>query len=142
MERKPFVLAGRVFLTPSMTSTIPNYTMQCVALPSKILQGIDRLSRNFLWGSSESKKKLHLIGWNKITKPKEERGLGIQAAKPKNTTLLAKLNWRYHSEKSSLWARVLTQKYHNKRRVSRTQENPISCSPTWSALKKKERHIQ
>lgn len=72
--------------------------MQCVALPSKILQGIDRLSRNFLWGSSESKKKLHLIGWNKITKPKEEGGLGIQAAKPKNTTLLAKLNWRYHSE--------------------------------------------
>ena len=66
--------------------------MQCVALPFKILQGIDRLSRNFLWGSSENKKKLHLISWGKITKPKEEGGLGIQAAKPKNTALLAKLN--------------------------------------------------
>ena len=29
--------AGRVVLTQSMTLTIPNYNMQCVALPSKIL---------------------------------------------------------------------------------------------------------
>ena len=53
--------AGRVVLTQSMTSTIPNYTMQCIALPAKIHLGIDRLSRNFLWGSSENKKKLHLL---------------------------------------------------------------------------------
>ena len=94
--------AGRVVLTQSMTSTIPNYTMQFIALPAKIHQGIDRLSRNFLWGSSENKKKLHLISWEKVAKSKKEGGLGIQAAKPKNTALLAKLNWRFNSEKSSL----------------------------------------
>ncbi|KAL0001243.1 hypothetical protein SO802_015024 [Lithocarpus litseifolius] len=54
--------AGRIVLTQSVTSTIPNYTMQCVALPPKILKGIDRLNMNFLRGSSDSKKKLHLIG--------------------------------------------------------------------------------
>ena len=102
--------ASRVVLTQSVTSTIPNYTMECVALPSNILQGIDWLSRNFLWGSSENKKKLHLISWEKVTKSKEEGGLGIQAAKPKNTALLAKLNWRFNSEKSSLWVRVLSKK--------------------------------
>ena len=37
---------------------------------------------------------MHVIGWRKIVKPKEDRGLGIQAAKTKNTALLAKLNWR------------------------------------------------
>ena len=85
--------------------------MQCVALPPKILQGIDKLNRNFIWGSSKNKKKVHLIGWNKVIKAKEEGGLGIQATKLKNTALLAKLNWRFHSEKSFLWVKVLTNKY-------------------------------
>lgn len=49
--------AGRTILTKSVTSTIPNYVMQCTALPAKILQGVDRLSRNFLWGSIKNKKK-------------------------------------------------------------------------------------
>lgn len=49
--------AGRTILTKSVTSTIPNYVMQCTTLPAKILQGVDRLSRNFLWGSIKNKKK-------------------------------------------------------------------------------------
>lgn len=79
--------------------------MQSVVLPPKILQGIDKLDRNFIWDSSENRKKVHLIGWRKVTKAKEEGGLGIHAAKPKNTALLAKLSWRFHAEKSSLWVR-------------------------------------
>lgn len=85
--------------------------MQCFALLPKFLKSVDRLSCNFLWGSSENKKKLHLIGWKKITKPKKEGGLGIQTTKEKNKALLAKLNWRFNTEKDSLWARVLSQKY-------------------------------
>lgn len=81
-------------LTQAVTSTIPNYTMQCVALPPKILLHIDWLSRNFLWGTSDNKRKIHLVGWKKITKPKKEGGLGLQSAKAKNIGLLAKLNWR------------------------------------------------
>ena len=49
--------AGQLVLTQAVTTTIPNYVMQCVALPVKILNSVDRLSRNFLWGSSERKKK-------------------------------------------------------------------------------------
>ena len=128
--------AGRTILTRSVTSTIPNYVMQCSALPAKILQGIDRLSRNFLWGSSKTKKKFHLIGWEKITKSRDEGGLGIHAAKPKNTALLAKLNWRFNTEKSSLWVRVLTHKYRPRRGLSHATSNCTSCSPTWTALRK------
>lgn len=40
--------AGRLVLTQAITTTIPNYVMQCVALPAKILNSVDRLSRNFL----------------------------------------------------------------------------------------------
>lgn len=40
--------ASCLVLTQAVTSTIPNYVMQCVALPPKILNCVDRLSRNFL----------------------------------------------------------------------------------------------
>ena len=100
-------MAGRAVLIQVSISTIPAYIMQCVSLPSKNQNGIDKISQNFLWGTTEStkkkKKKKHWIGWNKITKPKKEGGLGFQTAKGKNTALLAKLNWRFHPKKESLW---------------------------------------
>ena len=86
--------AGRLVLTQAVTTIIPNYAMQCVALLVKILNSIERLSHNFLWGSFVSKKKIHLVTWKRITKPKREGGLGIQAAREKNIASLAKLNWR------------------------------------------------
>jgi len=57
------------------------------------------------------KKKLHLVGWNKIIKSKNEGGLGIQATRARNIALLAKLNWRLYQEKDALWAKVVLNKY-------------------------------
>lgn len=83
-------------------SSIPNYVMQGAALLVHLCDKLDKISRDFLWGSTSEKKKLHLVGWNKIIKPKEEGGLGIQAARAKNIAILAKLNWRMNQEKEAL----------------------------------------
>ena len=104
-------LAGRSVLVQASSSTIPNYVMQCALLPSKILDGIDRVNGNFLWGTSEQAKKVHWVGWDKITRPKAEGALGLQSSKGRNIALLSKLNWRFHTERESLWARVLKNKY-------------------------------
>jgi hypothetical protein len=103
--------AGRVVLIQSVTSSLPAYYMQNTALPSSICNELDRLNRNFLWGSSNERKKMHLVSWEKVCRPKGEGGLGIYATKPRNKALLAKLNWRLHDEKESWWARTLTAKY-------------------------------
>ena len=55
-------LAGRAVLVQTSTSTIPAYTMQCSFLPDRILQGVDRVNRKFLWGSTDSVKKMHWVG--------------------------------------------------------------------------------
>ena len=47
-------LAGRPVLVQASSTAIPAYVMQCTHIPNKILEGIDRVNRNFLWGSSES----------------------------------------------------------------------------------------
>ena len=67
-------LVGRAVLIQTSTSTIPAYVMQCMALSNKLLDNIDRVNRNFLWGSTEDAKKTHWVGWHKVTKSKEEGG--------------------------------------------------------------------
>ena len=98
-------LAGRAVLVQSSTETIPSYAMQCSYLSDRILQGVDHVNRNFIWGSTDTVKKMHWVGWHKVTKSKSEGGLGLQTAKGRNVALLAKLNWRLHTERESPWAR-------------------------------------
>ena len=117
-------------------TAIPNYVMQGAALPTHLCDKLDKINRDFLWGSSLEKRKLHLVGWNKIIKSKEEGGLGIQEAKAKNIALLAKLNWRLYQEKESLWARVILQKYCSSSRRNSKDPDKLPCSPCWSAIKK------
>ena len=84
-------MAGRLTLIKSVLSAIPSYVMQGCFLPNRIHTNLDRISRNFLWGSTEEKRKIYLVGWNKVTKPKANGGLGLHAAKERNLTLAAKL---------------------------------------------------
>ena len=44
-------------------------------------------------------RKIHWVGWQKVTKPKDEGGFGLQTAKGRNIALLAKLNWRLATKK-------------------------------------------
>ena len=44
-------LAGRTMLIQASLAAIPSYVMQCTHLPVRILDGIDRVNRNFLWCS-------------------------------------------------------------------------------------------
>uniref|UniRef100_A0A7N2M5G8 Uncharacterized protein n=1 Tax=Quercus lobata TaxID=97700 RepID=A0A7N2M5G8_QUELO len=66
--------------------------VKCATLPGRVLDGIDRVNRNFLWGSTENQRKMHWVGWQKVTRAKEEGGLGLQTARGRNIALLAKLN--------------------------------------------------
>ena len=128
--------AGRAVLIQASSVAIPAYVMQCTHISNKILEGIDRANRNFLWGSLESSKKIHWVGWHKVAKSKEEGGLGLQIAKGRNTALLAKLNWRFHVEKEAIWAKVLRQKYYSNRRINSANADRHLGSHIWKALKK------
>lgn len=74
-------MVGRCVLTNSITSAIPAYIMQGIILPARIHNALDKINRNFVWGSTEVKRKIHLVGWDKVTSHKDEGGLGIKATK-------------------------------------------------------------
>ena len=126
-------MAGRLILTQAVTTSIPSYVMQGALLPGKILQRLDKVNRDFLWGSTEEKKKLHLVSWKKITKPKRFGGLGLQSAKEKNLALLAKLCWRFKTNHVDGWANALRKKY-----LGPPRPRKCNFSKTWKALKKGE----
>uniref|UniRef100_A0A2N9IZP5 C2H2-type domain-containing protein n=1 Tax=Fagus sylvatica TaxID=28930 RepID=A0A2N9IZP5_FAGSY len=102
--------AGRVILVQSVTSAIPAYYMQNVALPTRVCSTLDKLNRDFLWGSTEESKKMHMVSWGKICRPRDLGGLGLYSTKARNIALLAKLNWRAMEDPNSLWAKTLIAK--------------------------------
>lgn len=78
---------------------------------------------------------MHLVGWEKIIRPKEEGSLGIQSTRAKNNALLAKLNWRMYPEKEVVWTRILLNKYCSNSRRRAANPNALPSSPNWTAIK-------
>ena len=67
-------LAGRTMLIQASSTSVPAYVMQCSQLPCKVLDGIDRVNRNFLWGSSEVGKKSTRLAGRKSPRLKKKGG--------------------------------------------------------------------
>ena len=63
-------MAGRVVIAQSVLSAIPAYMMQECMLLTRILNNLDKVSKNFVWGSTEDHEKPHMVGWGKVTKTK------------------------------------------------------------------------
>ena len=72
-------------LIKATVTSIPEYIMQCHKLPVKVCEEVNKLVRDFLWGSTVDKKKMHLVGWNKVTNPINLGGLGIFESKECNS---------------------------------------------------------
>lgn len=104
-------LAGRATLISSTLSRQLTYYMQYTLLPSKTIKATDQIQRNFLWGTNDTKRKLHLISWDLVTKKKDQGELGLRKAKTKNEALLA---WRLANNSMSLWAKNLITKYSSR----------------------------
>lgn len=85
--------AGRLVLIKVVHTALPLFTMQCCALPKATTNAIDKLSRDFLWGSSLNRRKLHMVGWEDIPRPKHLGGLGIRSVADCNLIALANSAW-------------------------------------------------
>ena len=57
---------GRLMLIKAAVTTIPEYTMKCYKIPVRICNEVDKLVRNFLWGSMIERKKMHMVGWSQV----------------------------------------------------------------------------
>ena len=123
-------MAGRLILLKAALDSTPIYWLSLYKLPVSVLNCIEKLRRQFLWGeSSPAQRKLHLIGWERICKNKQDGGLGIAAIENRNSVLLAKWWWRAYSERGSLWNNFFVSCYGPKWNYDLGGLNPKDCSP-------------
>lgn len=68
----------RTTLAREKLDAIPAYSMKYFKLPQKTCHQIDKIQRDFIWGSTSEKQKIHYLCWDKITKAKNHGGLGLR----------------------------------------------------------------
>jgi len=113
-------------------SSIPAYYMQINWLPQSICDSIDQTTRNFVWRGPNDKG-IHLVGWNKIARPKHLGGLGIRSARDANTCLLGKLVWDLVQNKDKLWVSLFSDIYTAEPSLFHATVNSNNSS-TWSSI--------
>ncbi|XP_020261317.1 uncharacterized protein LOC109837465 [Asparagus officinalis] len=95
--------AGRLQLIKSTILGIQVFWTSNYILPAGVLQRIDILCRNFLWGKQDHQVKANsLVAWDKVSLGKKFGGLGIYSASMWNYVSGLKILWNIHIRKESL----------------------------------------
>lgn len=89
--------------------------MQMAKIPRNICDSIDKKMHRFIWGGDEHTRKIHLLSWDTLQKPRNEGGVGLKSARLANATFLTKLGWHVLTEPNALWSRVIRHKYYKGR---------------------------
>ncbi|GFS38391.1 hypothetical protein Acr_00g0057220 [Actinidia rufa] len=109
--------------------------MSLFKMPITVAQELEKIQRQWLWGDSERKKKLHLLSWETVIRRKQAGGLEIRQFLAHNSALLAKWWWRFGFEKYALWYKVIAAKYgYSCDQWLPSLPNTGSLSPLWSTI--------
>ena len=102
---------GRLTLLKSMLSSLPTYYLSFFSIPRFVVDRLERIHRNFLWGSTDAEFKCPLVAWVKVCSPVEVGGLGIKKIGSFNQAPLGKCLRRFRHETTHLWCQVVASKY-------------------------------
>ncbi|XP_026459405.1 uncharacterized protein LOC113360071 [Papaver somniferum] len=103
--------AGRLVFIKSGLASLPIYYLSLFHLPVSVEKKMVRIMRNFFWGYVEGRRKMVWVGWLKICKPEESRGLGVKNLRNKNRSMPIKWIWRFERNRNCLWRRIVNQKF-------------------------------
>ncbi|GJW46936.1 RNA-directed DNA polymerase, eukaryota, reverse transcriptase zinc-binding domain protein, partial [Tanacetum coccineum] len=106
-KMKTLSIGGRMTLIKSVLCSLPIYHMPIYKVPKKVINRLESIRCHFFNGIDPLSKKPIWIKWNKVLAPKDKGGLGISSFYALNRALLFKWVWRFHTQSSSLWAKVI-----------------------------------
>ncbi|EOY17513.1 Uncharacterized protein TCM_036737 [Theobroma cacao] len=131
-ENKTLSPGGRITLLRSTLSSLPIYLLQVLKPPVIVLERINRLLNNFLWGGSTASKRIHWASWGKIALPIAEGGLDIRNVEDVCEAFSMKLWWRFRTT-NSLWTQFMRAKYCGGQLPTDVQPK-LHDSQTWKRM--------
>ena len=99
-----------MILLRHVLSSIPIHTLSVFDVPMVVVDRINRILANFLWGDNEGSPKRHWVSWDMITNTCEEGGLGIRKFGDIMKALRMKFAWRIQNS-DSIWAKFMKAKH-------------------------------
>ncbi|KAM0036425.1 putative reverse transcriptase zinc-binding domain-containing protein [Helianthus debilis subsp. tardiflorus] len=124
---------GRLTLVKSVLNALPSYYFSLFKAPVQVVKKLERLRRDFLWGSTPEHQRTSWVAWNDIMAPKEIGGAGLGSLKEANYALLAKWWWRFKKENNSIWKKVVWS-IHNHNRSWSPVPVKISMPGPWKQI--------
>ncbi|CAN1774821.1 Putative ribonuclease H protein At1g65750 [Linum perenne] len=110
--------------------------MQTSVLTATTCEAIDKRISDFVWGSMEEARNIHLIAWDRVCTPKENGGLGLRLARELNRSFMTKLAYIFFQNKELHWVRVLQSKYFRETNDDLQLRKSGSKSALWRGLSK------
>jgi hypothetical protein len=95
---------GRLILSNSCLSSLPQFAMGLFLLHDGIHAKFDSHRARFYWEGSGPKRRYHLVNWPAVCRPKECGGLGLLNSKKMNWALLLKWIWKLFQPDNPIWA--------------------------------------
>lgn len=140
-KAKSLSFGGRLTLIKAVLGSLPTYYFSLFLAPNCVLDLLEKIRRRFLWGGCDEKRKINWVPWDKVIAEKEIGGLGVGSLKAFNRALLIKWWWRFRTEKSLLWIRVI-QGIHNlyRKPANRLAKNTITG--TWYNIASMETEVK
>ncbi|RVW38638.1 LINE-1 reverse transcriptase-like [Vitis vinifera] len=108
-KRQYLSKGGRLTLLKSTLSSLPTYFLSLFVIPKKVCTRLEKIQRDFLWGSGALENKPHLVSWKVICAAKKDGGLGIRNLAIFNKALLGKWLWRFANENELLWKQIISR---------------------------------
>ncbi|WMV54163.1 hypothetical protein MTR67_047548 [Solanum verrucosum] len=87
--------------------------------------------REHLWGSTEEKRKISLVAWDKVCCPKKFGEFNIKSCRNWNVASVGKLLWQLSEKNDSLWVHVVYMKTNT---IIWTHQTPQDYSWYWKKM--------
>ncbi|XP_019231750.1 PREDICTED: uncharacterized protein LOC109212554 [Nicotiana attenuata] len=131
---KQLSYAGRLQVVNAVLFSIYSFCGNDFILPQSVVKGVDRLCREYLWGTKEEMRKVALVAWEKVCCPKNMGGLNIKGCREWNIASVGKLIWQLALNKESLWVRWVHGVYMKTNPDIWTHSPPLDSSWYWRKL--------
>ncbi|MFS7928714.1 hypothetical protein Hanom_Chr04g00324021 [Helianthus anomalus] len=135
MEGKNIIFRWKTDPNKIGAVSLPTYFFSLYKAPASVIDQLERLRREFLWGITPERGKLSMVAWNNVMTPKELGGVGVGSLKDANLAMLAKWWWRFKTDPNSLWRKVIWS-IHNSERTWNPIPGKMSIAGPWKQVVK------